>query len=217
MKYKILTLLTLILPISSFLLISTITGQTYDAEIYKYEDSSVIEFIVEDDYYIVYSEKASYTGYLVPYNEEYALMIEDNEVIKIDRDYYTPYFNEDTQKYELTNYDDIPAPVEQSNKWVVSIATLIAIGIVALIIGSKMDVLKKHPRVSILVSLAVLTLVFWGLNSIISDMLNVFVIATASWFGYCIEYLIHTGNISKEDGEKAQSNLLTALKEVLNE
>lgn len=214
---KILKILTLILPITSFIIISTITGQTYDAEIFKAEESSVINFEAYEGDYIVYSENASYNGYLVPYNGEYGILLEEDEIVKVDRQYYTPYFNKETQAYELINIKDIPPTVQKTNAWTVSIASLVAIGIVALIIGNKMDVLKKHPRASILVSLVVLTLIFWGLNSIITDMLNVFIIATASWIGYCIEYLIEKGKISQKEGEKAQSNLLSALKEALNE
>lgn len=215
--YKILTILTLLLPMMSFVLISTITNKPHDAELYLYEETSVINFETYEGNYIVYSPKASYTGFLVPYNEEYGVLLEENEIIKVNRDYYTPFFNQETQAYELTNLEDIPPTVEKANTWTLSVAIMVAIGIVALIIGSKMDVLKKNPRASVLVSLLVLALIFMGLNSIIYDMYRVFVIATASWGGYCIEYLIHEGNISKLDGEKAESTLLNKLKEALHE
>lgn len=217
MKYKILTIVTLILPMVSFILISTITNQTYDAEIYLYEESSVIDFNVEDNTFYVSSENASYSGYIVPYNEDYAVLIEENEIVKIEREYYTPYFDTETQEYQLTNIKDIPPTPQKTNNWVISVASLVAIGLVALIIGGKMDVLKKHPRASAFVTLLVITLILWGLNSIISDMLYVFIVATGSWGGYCIEYLVHKGTISKADGDKAQSTLKQALKEALNE
>jgi len=213
--YKLLTGLTLILPISIFLLVSAITGQTYDAEVFV-ENDAVIEFNAYDEGYIVKAEKASYNGYLMPYNEEYALYIEDNDVVKVGREYFTPHFNNDTQEYELTNLNDIPIEPQKSSRWFVSVASIVALGIVALIIGGKMDLLKKRPRLSALVSLIVLTAILYGLNSIIGDMLTVFLVATASWFGYCLEYAVHTNLISSKQADKAQAELLDGLKGLLN-
>lgn len=214
--YKLLTSLTLLLPISLFLIVSAITGQTYDAEVFVEEDT-VINFEIYDEGYIVNAEDASYNGYLIPYNEEYGIYIEEGDVVKIGKEYFTPYFNEDTQAYELTNYNDIPVQPQQTSRWTVSIASIVALGIVALIIGGKMDLLKKHPRISALVSLLVLTAILWGLNSIIADMLNVFVIATASWFAYCLEYAVSQGIISSNTAEKTQADVLKGLKALLNE
>lgn len=215
--YNILGILTLILPMMSFILISTIVNKPFDAELFKDTETSTIVFEPYEDDYVVYSEKASYNGFTVPYNEEYALLIEENEIVKIEKDYYTPYFMEETQRYVLINLEEIPPTVEKTNTWTISIATMIAIGIVALVIGGKMDLLKKRPRASALISLFVLTLIFGGLSAIITDMYNVFLVATASWGAYCIEYLIKQGKISKQDGEKKESKLLDALKEAFNE
>ena len=214
--YKILTTLTLILPISIFLIISAITGQSYDAEVFI-ENDAVIEFSVYDEGYIVKAEKASYNGYLIPYNEDYVLYIEKDDIVKIDNDYFTPYFNDETQVWEFTNFNDIPVAPQQTSKWVVSIASVVALGLVALIIGGKMDLLKKHPRISALVTLIVLTAILYGLNSIITDMLNVFVVATVSWFAYCLEYAINKGIISSNEADKTQADLLRGLKGLLNE
>lgn len=214
--YKLLTSLTLILPVSLFLIISAITGQTYDAEVYV-EESAIINFEAYDEGYVVYSTEASYSGYLIPYNEDYAIYIESDDIVKIDNEYYTPYLNELTQEYELTNYNDIPVQPQVNQRWTISIASIVALGIVGLIIGGKMDLLKKHPRVSALVSLIVLTAILWGLNSIIGDMLNVFIVATASWFGYCLEYAVNKGIISSNQADKTQNDIVKGLKELLNE
>jgi len=214
--YKLLTTLTLILPISLFMIISAITGQTYDAEVFV-ENDAVIEFSAYDEGYVVYSIKASYNGYVTPYNKEYALYIDENDIIKVDNDYFTPYFNQDTQQYELTNINDLPVEPQKTTRWAVSIASIVALGIVALIIGGKMDLLKKHPRISALVSLVVLTAILYGLNSIISDMLSVFAIATVSWAGYCMEYAINNNILSSKEAEKTQTDLLNGLKGLLND
>jgi len=214
--YKLATTITLMLPISLFLIISAITGQTYDAELFV-EESAVINFEVYNEGYIVNSEQASYNGYIVPYNEEYGVYIEEDDIVKVGNEYFTPYFNEDTQVYELTNFDDIPVEPQKNSRWFVSIASIVALGIVGLIIGGKMDLLKKRPRLSALITLGVLTAILFGLNTIISDMLNVFIIATASWFGYCLEYAVHKGIITSDKADKSQSELLKGLKGLLNE
>ena len=212
--YKIIVALTLLLPISSFLIISAIFSQPFDYEIFA-EETAVIEFTEYEDGYVVYAEEASYNGYLIPYNEEYALYIENGDVVKIDNDYFTPYFNDEIGEYKLTNYNDIPPTPQQNRTWTISIASIVALGIVGLIIGGKMDLLKKHPRISALVSLAVITAILYGLNSIISDMLTVFLIATISWFGYCLEYAFKQGTISAKESEKIQTDLINGLKEML--
>ena len=214
--YKLLTSLTLLLPISLFLIISAITGQTYDAEIYI-ENDAVIEFNAYDDGYIVYSVKASYTGYIVPYNEEYGIYIEEDDILKVGNEFFTPYFNEDTQAVELTNFDDIPVAPQANSRWFVSIASIVALGIVGLIIGGKMDLLKKRPRLSALVTLVVLTAILYGLNTIIGDMLNVFIIATASWLAYCLEYAVNNGIVSLNKSDETQAKILSGLKGLLNE
>ena len=214
--YKLLVALTFILPISSFMIYSAITGQTYDAEVYI-ENDAVINFSEYDEGYVVYSIKASYSGYLVPYNEDYALYIEDDDIVKIDNEYFTPYFNEETQAYEFTNFDDIPVEPQKTQRWMISVASLVALGIVALIIGGKMDVLKSHPRLSALITLGVMTAILYGLNSIISDMLWVFVIATGSWFAYCLEYLVQNGLLTSKKAEQTQDEILKGLKGLLNE
>ena len=151
MKYKILVALTLLLPISSFFVYSAITGQTYDAEVHN-SVSLVLEQYNEG--YIIYDNKASYTGYMIPYNESYALYIELGDIVKVDKEFYT------IDNGALVNLDDIPPTMQESNNYVVSIASIVALGIVALIIGGKMDILKKHPRASAMVSLIIITLIF---------------------------------------------------------
>ena len=66
MKYKILVALTLLLPISSYFIYSAITGQTYDAEIHN---SVSYEFSQYNEGYIIYDANASYSGYMIPYND----------------------------------------------------------------------------------------------------------------------------------------------------
>lgn len=206
--YKIISVLTLFLPISIFLIFSAITGDTYDAEVFVEEDT-VINFYIYEDGYIVNADNASYTGYIVPYNDKYGIYIKDEDVVKIGKDYFMPYNN------ELTNFDDIPVQPQANQRWAISIASIVALGIVGLIIGGKMDLLKTHPRLSALITLIVVTSILWGLNSIIEDMLNVFLIATASWFAYCLEYLVKANLLTTTKADETQVALLKGLKELV--
>ena len=55
MKYKLIVGLIFLLPISSFLVYSAITGQTYDAEI-NTQNNAIVEVLPYDDNYIVFSD-----------------------------------------------------------------------------------------------------------------------------------------------------------------
>jgi len=210
MKYKILVALTFFLPISSYLLYSAINAQTYDYQVYT-QENAVIEFYAYDEGFIVLSEDAEYSGYLVPYNGSYALYFEDTDIIKIERDYFMVHDG------EFKNLEDIPVPVEQSNNVIISISSIVALGIVMLIIGAKMDILKSHPRASVMVSLIVGTFILWGISSIVSDMLSIFVIATITWASYLIENMVHKGKLNDQEGNKIESDLLKRLKALSNE
>jgi hypothetical protein len=48
-------------------------------------------------------------------------------------------------------------------------------------------------------------------------MLTVFIVASASWLSYCLEYAVHNGIISSNKADKTQADVLNGLKELLNE
>jgi len=155
----------------------------------------------------VFSDQASYSGYLIPYGSSYALYITKDDIVKVGSDYYMMYNG------VWSNLDDVPPPVEKTNNMAVSIISIIAIGIVLLIIGGKMDLLKTHPRASAFVSLLIGTLVLYGISSVVNDMLNVFVVFTVEWGIYCIEYMIHQGTITETQAKKVEDGLIQFLKE----
>ncbi|MCD8524531.1 MAG: hypothetical protein LRY67_01825, partial [Gammaproteobacteria bacterium] len=115
---------------------------------------------------------------------------------------------------EWKNFDDVPVKMEKENNIAKGIVFSIGILIVILIIGGKMDLLKSHPRASVMFSLILGTLILWGIHSIVSDLLTVFVIATFSWAVYLIEYGVHNGMIENKSGDKLESTLLKTLKEM---
>jgi hypothetical protein len=209
MKYKLIVGLIFLLPISSFLVYSAITGQTYDAEIHT-KNNAIVEVLPYDDNYIVFSDEASYSGYLVPYNESYALYITKDDIVKVGRAYFMVY------QGAWTNFDDVPPPETTTSKWVVSITTIIGLMIVLMIIGGKMDVLKSHPRASVMVSLVIGTAILWGVSSIVTDLLNVFLVATGTWVAYLIAYGVHQGKITRKQADMLESKLLNELRGKLN-
>lgn len=209
MKYKIIVGLIFLLPISSFLIYSAITGQTYVAEIHT-QNNAIVEVLQYDDNYIVFSDGASYDGYLVPYNESYALYITEDDIVKVGREYFIVY------QGVWTNFDDVPPPETTTLKWVISTTTIIGLLIVMLIIGGKMDVLKSHPRTSVMVSLILGTLILWGISSIVNDLLNVFLVATGTWFSYLIAYGVHQGKITRDQANELEIKLLHELRGKLN-
>lgn len=200
MKYKLLVLLTFLLPISSYFLYSAFTGTSFDYIVYG-DTYNVQEY---EDGYVIYGD-ISFNGYAIEYNNSYAMYFEDGDILKIDSDYFTIYEN------ELQNVNDIPIETNNSSKIAISIASIVAIGIVALIIIKKMDLLKTYPRASVMISLIVGTLILWGISTIVNDMLTVYVIATSSWAIYCIEYLVQQGKLSQAEAEKLQSEIFTKI------
>ncbi len=207
MKYKIIVALTFLLPISSYLLYSAFTGQTYDATI---KTDNTINVLNYDDGFVVFSEDAIYNGYMIPYDDSYALYVDEGDIVKIGREYFT--IHDGLWK----NIDDIPPTMEEQNDTVTAVITIIGIIIVILIIGGKMDLLKSHPRASAMFSLLLGTLILWAINSIVSNLLNVFIVATVTWAAYLIEYGIHQGKIDQLKGNKIESDIVSSLKELLS-
>jgi Ca2+/Na+ antiporter len=92
----------------------------------------------------------------------------------------------------------------------------LGIGIVFLVIQKKMELYKTYPRMSALVALITGTLVLLVINTIVSNLLGVFMIATISWAVYCLEYMAKENIISEENGKKTESDLLGSLRKALD-
>ena len=78
-----------------------------------------------------------------------------------------------------------------------------------------MGFLKKYRRLSVLLSLLIGTLILYGIDLIVSNMLNVFLVALASWTVYCIEYLVAMG-FDKEKRLEEKEKLLKEKREQLS-
>lgn len=218
MKSKILRILTLSLPLPIYLFLNAVLfSVTPDVTInIKVEEVNVINYIEEDMYFIHGDDTTTFQGgYVVLYNGIIGAVIEEGDIIRIGHTYYNYTENEEGVR-ELVNLKLI----EKQQSYKIPVAFFIsALGvlIVALVVMGKMDIMKTYPRISALIALATGTLVLYIIDTIVSNLLGVFIVATVSWAIYCIEYTFAHGKITKTEKEKKTNDLTALLKAALNE
>ena len=145
-------------------------------------------------------------------NGKYGIIITEEDIIKIDKNYYSYVVNEEKVR-ELVDIKKFEIQKQQSYKLPISFfISLFAVLIVLGIIQGKMQWHKKHPRVAVLVALLTGTVILFILNSIIGGILGVFATATASWAVYCLEYLFYQNTLDEKDKANKESEILRALK-----
>lgn len=209
--YKIISGLTLILPISVFLILqATIFSIVPDYIIYGAEISDLNVFNIDKEYFIYSTIKTpNYNGY-VSYNaelDEYGILVNEKDIIKI-KNTFINYKLQDIKKIESDN----------KKSWAIPTAFFISIGaalIVVAVIKGKMGWSKKYPRIAVMIALFTGTVILFIINSIVSNILNVFLIGTVSWGIYLIEYMFVNNKLSEREKEKKTSDLANALKEAL--
>jgi hypothetical protein len=79
-----------------------------------------------------------------------------------------------------------------------------------------LNVFKKYPKTSVAVTLFTVTLSLYIIDTIVSNLLHVFLTATLSWLLYCLESWIENGKINETDGAKKESDLVLKLRELVN-
>lgn len=207
LKYNIISIITLVLPMSVYLFVSAVFFNITPDIIINKEIGEVFVKEMDDEYFVYGTNDTTYIGgYVIFYEGNYGAVIDGETIVKLGSSYYQ--FNGQS----FVNVKLIRQAEDQAFK--LPIAFFIsAIGafIVALIVIGKMKVLKDYPRESVLVTLVVLTLVFYILDLIVSNLKNVFTVSTLSWAIYYIEYLIHRGNITKKEGDFKVSELTKQL------
>src|SRR5690625_1225472 len=198
--FNALMVLTIFVPTSLYVYIT--------ATIFKVEPDYIIQnanigdlrlLNNDDDYFIVSDEPSAVFAGTVVYNADldtYVLLVDLGEVIKIDKTYY----NITEDGFNELDLKKLKEEAKTSNG--VTAATIIALAIVAVIIIRKLNLGKQYPRIAVMISLLIGTGVLYGLNTIIRDMLYVFVAATASWAVYLIEYTVYFNKLS--DNERAR-------------
>ena len=95
------------------------------------------------------------------------------------------------------------------------IITAMSAFIVLLVISGKMNWQKEHPRLAVLIALISGTLVLAVINTIVSNLLGVFIVASISW-GLYLEWLWKQNKITIKDKTNIEASLLREIKEKIS-
>lgn len=203
--YRIITIITLAVPLPIYLFLSaTLFNIVPD---YRIDDVELDTVVVVDNFMYSNNTDAVYDGVVVYRDGNYGFVVDEDDIIKIDGDYYN-YKLEDIKKLEIQKQTGYKLPIT-------FFISLLGVGIVVLIISGKMQLYKKYPRASALVALITITVLLLIINTIVSNIFNVFLIATISWALYCIEYAVNAGHISHAVADKQENDLISSLREAL--
>lgn len=222
--FKVVKSLTLAVPLSLYLLLSSILFQTQadyalETEIKEEELYSFIGTTIEDRFYVhpvMWEEYGEYTLTGTKSNDGYEMT--DKQVFRINNKLYGANFDEETNQWTIQDVSRLQIKKEQG--WKIPIAffmTLFGVGIVGLVILNKMQLVKKYPRVSVLVALGLGTAILYVINLIVSNIFNVFLIATISWAIYLIEHLVEQGKLTEKETDKAEDSLKDLLRKALQD
>lgn len=208
--YKIITIITLAVPLPIYLFLSATLFNIipdYRIENIGIEDVLTVPY---EEYTFMYTTntEAVYDGVVVYRDGQYGFVVDEENIIQIDGDYYN-YNLEDIKKLEIQKQTSYKLPISFA-------ISLLGVGIVAMIISKKMQLYKTYPRASALVALITITVLLLIINTIVSNIFNVFLIATVSWALYCIEYAVNAGHISHAVADKQENDLISSLKEALS-
>lgn len=222
--YKIITIITLALPLPIYLFISATIfniNPDYIIENIELEEMIVEEVEIEEEtYYFAYTENqdAIYNGTTLFKNGVYGFYLDADDVLKLDSGYYS--YNDENEE-ETLMFNDVKLLEKQTQtSYKIPLAFVISAlgaGIVLMVINKKMEWYKKYPRVATLLALAMGTIILYIINIFASNILSVFLIATLSWGAYCVEYLVNKGIISSAKAEKIETDIISSLKEALKE
>ncbi len=216
--YKLVTGITLFVPLPLYLfLTATLFSITPDYIIYTEIDNvEVIEYVREKNvtYFITTTNNASMHGLVEYIDGRYGIVIDSKDIIKIGSNYYSYILHE--EKMQLVDIKQFEIQKQQSYKIPISFfISLFGVLLVFLIIQNKMQWYKKRPRLAAFVALLTGTVVLYILNTVISNILGVFLIATASWGLYCLEYLFNKGFIEDKQKDEVKNDILQALEAAL--
>ena len=206
--YKIIVSITLLVPLPLYLFLSaTLFNITPDVT-FKNADSD--NLIVNDGYVYTDTENVLYEGVFTQVDDNFVYYYDEEAVIKVDDGYFG------IEEGELKDIKSLVIQKETSYKLPIAFfVSVFGVGIIALVVTKKMQWHKKYPRIAVLLSLSTGTVTLYLIDTIVSNLLMVFLVATLSWGAYLIEYFVHNNIIAEEDGEKKQSDVLQALKEAL--
>lgn len=201
--YKVVSFITIVFPFVTYLFLSaTILNVETSHTINKLGETEVLAYEMEKSLFLYDDNNLLQFRSLVYYNDEigrFGIEVFEDDIIRIDKDYLV-VAKDDNGKLELGDVNVWKIAKKEGVS--IPIAVFIsgfAVLIVALIYGGKMKIFKKRVRLSVFISLAVGTAILAGINLIVSNMLNVFIVALVSWGIYCIEYLVYKGLVKEDE------------------
>ena len=210
--YKLFKTLVLIIPTGTFLILSaTILNIDIHADVSLPKGYALEHEVLEDKiFFYDINAKAKYKEVTVYYNYEvgqWGFDAQENDIIKINRDYIAiardDNFNlviEDVKAFSVRRKETVSLPL--------SVFISIFGGVVIfLVISGKMKFLKGRPITATLVSLILGTLVLAGIDMIVSDLLRIFQIFTASWAIFYIIHLMENGILVEEKAKDLEEKI----------
>jgi len=217
--YKLITGATLFVPLPVYLfLMATLFNIVPDYVVYTdLENVQVIEYTVDDEisYFLTTLDNATINGTVDFKDGKYGIYIDSDDIIKIDKKYYS-YVEKDEVR-QLVDIKKFELQKEQSYKIPLAFfINVFGILVVVLIVQKKMQWHKKYPRLAVFVALLTGTIILFVLNSIIGNILGVFLVATASWAVYCLEYMVHQQTLDESEKNKKESEIASALRRLIN-
>lgn len=214
--YKIISALTLLLPMSVYLFVSSlITRIEYDYEVnVKMAELSVVE--LEQEAFIYDTTTKALINGIVRYNDDlatYGVYLDDSTVLKAKDGYYT-YTQDKDGLWQITNVKSAEIAVQRGWKIPLTfIINVLGVFIVLMVVSGKMGWQKEHPRLAVLIALITGTLVLAVVNVIVSNLLGVFIVASISWGLYYLEWLWKNNKITTKDKTNIEASLLREIKE----
>lgn len=204
--YKIITTITLLVPLPVYLFLSaTLFNIVPD---YKLDNVAIEEVYVVNGFVYTDNTEAIYNGVVIYQDGNYGFVMDEDDILKVGNSYYN---------YELTDIKRLEIQKQTSYKLPLAFfISLVGVGIVALIISGKMQLYKKYPRISVLAALLTGTVILYIMSTIVTNIFNVFLIASVSWAVYCLEYFVKINAINKQQADKSENDLVSALKEAIN-
>lgn len=206
--YKVITILTLAVPLPLYLFLSATLFNINADVTYKNVDSA--DLIVTDTYIYTNEENAVYQGVFAYEDNRYVFYYESDDIIKVDDGYYS------VEEGALVDIKELAVRQEMGYKLPMAFfISAVGVGIVFLVVSGKMQWYKNYPRISALVALVTGTLVLLVIDTIVSNLFSVFLVATISWALYCLEYWVNENFITEEESKKVESDLMKSLKDAL--
>lgn len=204
--YKIITTITLLVPLPVYLFLSaTLFNIVPD---YRIDNVTIEEVVTVDGFVYTTNTEAIYNGVVVYQDGNYGFVMDEDDILQVENSYYN---------HELADIKRLEIQKQTSYKLPMAFfISLVGVGIVALIISGKMQLYKKYPRISTLVALLTGTVILYVMSTIVTNIFNVFLVATVSWALYCIEYAVKTNAISSSQADKVENDLVSTLREAIN-